>query len=65
MRLFSFYPQVSDVGEMHSLVPATVFLSSLSATAEQVMSDSLPTVRPVSLRTAVSGLSDLLSELCV
>jgi hypothetical protein len=24
MRLFSFYPQASDVGETHSLMPATV-----------------------------------------
>jgi hypothetical protein len=24
MRLFSFYPQASDVGETHGLVPATV-----------------------------------------
>jgi hypothetical protein len=28
MRLFSFYPQISDVGETHSLVPATVSSTS-------------------------------------
>jgi hypothetical protein len=26
MRLFFFYPQASDVGESHSLVPSTVLL---------------------------------------